>query len=230
MAYRHIARQAHREGSHAAAAKLKLLTGATPPYELVELYDDPPLLHDNRYRDNLREIELDGAGNLYVLNANALNESDILWRYQPDGSIDRLDLGRLDGGAYVPAPIAMHVSKTTGKLYLASALLDPVNPETTTVYGFSTLGDLALETSVAIPGLQHVTSMTEDSQSGTLWVVGFIVCDLSPYPTPTRPAFYYARLAKISLADKDVEMLHLFAPASHDLSLPMSVLWTGSSE
>ena len=211
--------------TYTAAAKLKLLTDASPPYELVELYDEPPLLHDNQYRDHLREIEIDGDGNLYVLNANAFNESDILWRYRPDGSIDRVDLGRPDGGAYVPAPIAMHVSATTGMLYLASALLDPV------VYGFSTAGDdLALETSIVIPGLQHVTSMTEDPQSGTLWVAGFSVSDLSPYPNPTRPAFYYARLAQISLANEDVELLHLFAPASHDLSLPMSVLWTGAGE
>ena len=217
--------------TYTAAAKLKLLTDASPPYELVELYDEPPLLHDNQYRDHLREIEIDGDGNLYVLNANAFNESDILWRYRPDGSIDRVDLGRPDGGAYVPAPIAMHVSATTGMLYLASALLDPVDPESTTVYGFSTAGDdLALETSIVIPGLQHVTSMTEDPQSGTLWVAGFSVSDLSPYPNPTRPAFYYARLAQISLANEDVELLHLFAPASHDLSLPMSVLWTGAGE
>jgi hypothetical protein len=213
-----------------AAAKLKRLPQASPPYELVELYDDTPLLNDNRYLNSLREIELDGSGNVYVLNTNALNESDILWRYQPDGTVDSLNLGRPDGGAYVPAPIAMHASRTTDMLYLASAALDPVDLESSTVYGFSTLGALTLETSTVIPGLQHVTSMTEDSQSGILWIAGFSMGDPPLYPNPTQPAFYHARLAKISLADNDVELLHLFAPASHDLSLPMSVLWTGAVE
>jgi len=216
--------------TYTAAAKLQLLPSASPPYELVEVYDDPPLLHDNQYRDGLREIELDASGNVYVLNVNALNESDMLWRYQPDGTVDRLDLGRPDGGMYVPAPIALHVSKATGMLYLASALLDPVDPESTTVYGFSTLGDIALETSIAVPGLQHVTSMAEDSQSGTLWVAGFYLLDPPLYPNPTQPAFYYAQLAKIPSDGSDVELLPLYAPVLHDLSLPMSILWTGPSE
>ncbi|MHC4425786.1 MAG: InlB B-repeat-containing protein, partial [Planctomycetota bacterium] len=64
---------------YTAAAKLMLLDEGDPPYELVKLYDDPPLPNDNQYRDSLREIELDSAGNLYVLNVHSLNESDILW-------------------------------------------------------------------------------------------------------------------------------------------------------
>ena len=36
-----------------AAAKLKLLGEGNPPYEIVQLYDDPPLPNDNQYRDNL---------------------------------------------------------------------------------------------------------------------------------------------------------------------------------
>jgi len=213
-----------------AAAKLKRLAHASPPYELVELYQDTPLLNDNRCLNSLREIEVDGSGNVYVLNTNALNESDILWRYQLDGTVDRLNLGRPGGGTYVPAPTAMHASRTTDTLYLASAALDPVDFESSTVYGFSTSGALVLETSTAIPGLQHVTSMTEDAKSGTLWIAGFSMGDPPLYPNPTQPAFYHARLGKISLADNEVELLHLFAPASHDLSLPMSVLWTGSSQ
>ncbi|MHC4120598.1 MAG: InlB B-repeat-containing protein, partial [Planctomycetota bacterium] len=219
------------EGGQAylAAAKLKLLGAGNPPYELVELYDEPPLVNDNQYRDSLREIELDGSGNVYVLNVNSLNESDILWRFTPDGAIDRLDLGRPDGASYVPAPVAMHVSKTSGMLYLASAALDPTNPESSVVYAFSTVGDLALEKSIEVKGVQHVTSMTEDPQTSALWVAGFTMYHIPLYPNPTRPAFYYPHLARISADGDDVQTLPLFDSASHDLALPMSVLWTGTA-
>jgi hypothetical protein len=214
---------------YTAAAKLKLLTGGAAPYELVELYDDPPLLNDNQYRDSLREIELDASGNVYVLNVHALNESDILWRYKPDGTVDRLDLGRPDGDTYVPAPIAMHVSKTTDMLYLASATTDPLDPESTVIYGFSTGGPITLEKSVVINGMQHVTCMAEDSQTGALWVAGFNMRNIPVYPNPTRSAFYYPHLARVSFENGDVQLLPLFDPASHDLALPMSILWTGIS-
>ncbi|MEE8488512.1 MAG: hypothetical protein V3S56_10105, partial [Gemmatimonadota bacterium] len=78
---------------YTAVAKLKLSTG-----ELVELYDDAPPANDNQRR-NLREIELDSAGNLYVLNVHSLNESDILWRYGADGTVERVDLGRPGGNS-----------------------------------------------------------------------------------------------------------------------------------
>jgi hypothetical protein len=216
--------------AYTAAAKLKLLAEGNPPYELVELYDEPPLLHDNQYRDNLREIELDSSGNLYVLNVNSLNESDILWRYRPDGTIDRAELGRPDGDSYVPDPIAMHVSRTTDMLYLASATLDPLDPESTTIYAFSTLGAITLEKSIAIHGMQHVTSMAEDSRAGTLWVAGFSMPKIPEYPNPTRPAFYYPHLASVSFENDNVQLLPLFDPSSHDLALPMSILWTGAVE
>ncbi|MHC4581486.1 MAG: hypothetical protein ACYS14_08505, partial [Planctomycetota bacterium] len=212
--------------AYTAAAKLKLLAAGNPPYELVELYDEPPLLHDNQYRDNLREIELDSSGNLYVLNVHALNESDILWRYRPDGTMDRVELGRPDGGSYVPDPIAMHVSRTTDMLYLASATLDPLDPESTTVYAFSTSDAVTLEKSITIQGLQHVTGITEDPQTGTLWVAGFNMHNIPQYPNPTRPAFYYPHLARVSFENGDVQLLPLFDPSSHDLALPMSILWT----
>jgi len=214
--------------AYTAAAKLKPLVEGNPPYELVELYDEPPLLHDNQYRDNLREIELDSSGNLYVLNVNSLNESDILWRYKPDGTIDRVELGRPDGGSYVPDPIAMHVSRTTDMLYLVSAALDPLDPESTTIYGFSTSAAIALEKSVAIHGIQHVTSMAEDSQTAALWVAGFNMHNIPEYPNPNRQAFYYPHLARVSLENDDVQLLTLFDPSSHDLALPMSILWTGT--
>ena len=217
------------EDPYTAAVKLRLLDGADPPYEVVRLYDDPPLPNDNQYRNYLRELEIDNAGNLYVLNVHSLNESDILWRYKPDGTFDRIDLGRPDSDSYVPAPIGMYMSKSTDMLYLTSAAFNPVDSDSTIVYGFSTNGDMAIERTVTIIDLQHITGITEDPQTGTLWIAGFNMYNIPLYPNPTRPAFYYPYLAKIFLDSDDVRLIPLFDPDSHDLALPMSILWTGSA-
>ena len=217
------------EDPYTAAVKLRLLDGADPPYEVVRLYDDPPLPNDNQYRNYLRELEIDNAGNLYVLNVHSLNESDILWRYKPDGTFDRIDLGRPDSDSYVPAPIGMYMSKSTDMLYLTSAAFNPVDSDSTIVYGFSTNGDMAIERTVTIIDLQHITGITEDPQTGTLWIAGFNMYDIPLYPNPFQMAFYYPFLAKIPNGGDDAELLPLYDPDSHDLALPMSILWTGSA-
>lgn len=214
---------------YTAAAKLKLQAGADPPYEIVQLYDDTPLPNDNQYRNYLRELEIDSSGNIYVLNVHSLNESDILWRYKPDGTVERVDLGRPDGDSYVPAPVGMHMSKTTDILYMASAMNNPDDPESTVLYGFSTKDTMVLERSITIDGLQHITGITEDSKSGTLWVAGFNMYDIPLYPNPFQMAFYYPFLAEIPNNSDAAELLPLYDPDSHNLALPMSILWTGST-
>ncbi len=212
---------------YTAAAKLRLLDTGNPPYEVVRLYDDPPLPNDNQYRDSLREIELDAAGNLYVLNAHALNESDILWRYAPDESVERIDLGR-PGGSYVPAPVAMFASRTSEMLYLTSAAYDPADSDSTVIHGFSTKGALTLDRRITIDGMHHITCITEDPQTGTLWAAGFNMYSIPQYPDPTRSAFYYPYVAKILKGSDQAQRISLFDPDSHDLALPMSILWTGA--
>jgi len=217
------------EEPYTAAAKLRLLDGASLPYEVVQLYDDPPLPNDNQYRNYLRELEIDSSGNLYVLNVHAINESDILWRYKPDGTFERIDLGNPDGDIYVPSPIGMYISKTTNMLYLTSAAYNPVDPDATVVYGFSTDGPLSLARTVTVNGIQHITGITEDPQTGTLWVTGYTMYDIPFYPNPYQMAFYYPILAKIPAGSDNVEHFSLYNPGSHDLALPMSILWTGST-
>ena len=217
------------EEPYTAAAKLRLLDGANPPYEVVQLYDDPPLPNDNQYRNYLRELEIDSSGNLYVLNVHAINESDILWRYKPDGTFERIDLGNPDGDIYVPSPVGMYMSKTTDMLYLTSAAYNPDDPDATVVYGFSTDGVLSIERSVTVSGIQHITGITEDPQTGTLWVTGYTMYDIPLYPNPYQMAFYYPILAKIPAGGNTVEHMSLYNPGTHDLALPMSILWTGSN-
>jgi hypothetical protein len=217
------------EEAYAAAAKLQLLVGAgNPPYEVVQLYDDPPPAADNQHRNNLREIEIDSAGNLYVLNVHALNESDILWKYDPNGTIKRLDLGNPNNSSYVPDPIAMHISDSTDMLYLTSAQYNQPDVNATVVHGFSTDETLELNRSVTINNMQHVTGITEDPITATLWAVGFNMEDIPESPDPTQPPFYHPCLAKIPYGSDNPQVTALLG--SHDLGLPMSIVWTATAD
>jgi hypothetical protein len=212
---------------YTAAAKLRLQAGAGGPYQVVQLYDDPPLQGDNQYRDALRELEMDRAGNLYVLNAHGANESDILWRYTPDGTVERLDLGRPDSENYCPDPTAMHMSGTEDMLYLASGRQNDDEPETGLIYGYSTQGPLARARRIEIAGMQHVVGITEDPATGCLWVLGFNMYNVPEYPNPMLPPFYLPCLAQITRGSIRAEALSLYDPGTHDLAFPLSIVWTG---
>jgi len=226
------------QDSYTAAAKLQLQdAGGTPqggnpnpPYQVVQLYDEPPLANDNQYRDALREIELDGAGNVYVVNVHSLNESDILWKYGLNGTVERFELARPDSNIYLPAPAAMYMSKTTNMLYLASAQYNPEDVYSTVIYGFSTDGALALQRSITLTGMQHVTGITEDPVTGSLWVVGFNMEIVPLYPNPTQPPFYYPYLAEIAQDSNKINLISLLDPVSHDLALPVSVVWNTNAQ
>jgi hypothetical protein len=209
---------------YAAAAKLQLLSSGSPPYNVVKLYDDPPLPGDNQYRNNLREIEIDSAGNLYVLNAHSLNESDVLFRYKPNGTIERIELAKPD--VNLPDPIGMYMSNATDMLYLASAQYNSEDYSSSVILGFSTSkgGSRTAPTrSITITNMQLAASITEDPVTGSLWVVGFNM-DVPEYPDPTQPPFYYPRLAKVPLGSNNVQAQSL--SGAHDLAMPLSVLWT----
>ncbi|UCG59440.1 MAG: hypothetical protein JSU70_07990 [Phycisphaerales bacterium] len=214
--------------AYAVAAKLRLLDSGSPPYQVVQLYDDPPPPADNQYRNALREIEVDTDGNVYVINAHNLNESDILWRYYPDGSSERVDLGREDSDTYIPDPVAMYLSDPTNMLYLASGQYNPTDFNVTIVHGFSIDGALAAERSITIEGMQHVTDITEDPTTGHLLVVGFGMEDIPAYPNPTRYPFYFPCLAEVPYGSDSVQAQIL--EGSHDLALPMSIVWTATAK
>jgi hypothetical protein len=216
----------HSGEPYTATAKLELLDGANPPYKVVKIYDDPPLPNDNQYRNYLREIELDSKGNLYVLNVHSLNESNILWRYYTNGSVERFDLGRPDSSNYLPSPIGMYMSDSTEMLYLASALYNPDETDSALVYGLSTTGSLTFERTIIINGMQHVTSITEDPTTGSLWIAGFNMEQIPQYPNPFQRPFYYPYLAEVKSNSDSGQAIPLFDVGSHDLALPMSVIWT----
>jgi hypothetical protein len=205
---------------YAAAAKIQL----NPlPRCVVKLYDGNLLPNDNQreYRNSLREIELDSAGNVYVTNANKMNASDILWKFDPNGTVVwRLELDPCDPcSPRVRAPVGMCVSSATNMLYIASALHCQTDPNLTVIRGFST-ATLAPARTITVFGMHHVTGITEDPNKA-LWVTGFNL-NSNPAPSP----FYDPYLAKVPLDINDVNALYI--SGDYDLAMPLSICWTGA--
>jgi len=207
-----------------AAAKLSFPDKDDGQYVVEVLYDNGLSLTDKQYRDNPREIEVDDAGNVYVVNAHRLN-SDILWKYAPNGAVDsNLPLCYSDSESFVLDPIAMHISDGTDTLYLASGQDYPSDACSTPIYGFSTR-DLTLVRSITVSNMQQITDITEDPTTGTLWVVGFnSELTGSRYPKVTLEAV----LAKIPPGYSMTEGVAISDfLLCDDLELPMSIVWTG---
>jgi len=214
------------EEPYAAGAKLLLLESGNPPYQLMQLYDDPPPAGNNQYRNNLREIELDADGYVYIINAHSLNESDTLFKYDPNGTkIKSQSLGNPGSPNYLPDPIGMYVSNTTGMVYLASGQYNPADINSTVVHGIS-LEDLSLERSITVNGMHHVSGITGEPATGSLWIVGFNMDSFPQWPNPYQPPFYHPCLAQVPYGSNAVQAESIYDPTTHDLALPTSIVWT----
>ena len=166
----------------------------------------------------MREIEVDSAGNVYVLNVHRLNENCILWKYASNGTVlDRISLMDPNGPVQVEDPIGLHISRDGKLLYVASAQRHPEHPDSTVFYGFFT-EDFSLVRTIAIADMQQVTSLAE-AENGILWVTGFNIPD-----KPTAESYAWPCLAKVYLADENVQATYLSGP---NLTIPMSMVWTG---
>jgi hypothetical protein len=216
--------------AYVSAARLQLGQSGNPTYRVVQLYDDPPLPNDNQRRDCLREIEVDGAGNVYLVNVHTLNESCILWKYGADGVLKRrVDLLSPDSPARIPDPISLHVSHDGQTLYLASGQRDPQSPDSTKLYGLSTQ-DFSLVRSVTIRNMEQVTSVTEDPATRCLWVSGVSMPEVPAYPSPADEPFYVPFLAKIPPQTDAVDAVCIADPDHYDLALPTSIVWVGAGQ
>jgi hypothetical protein len=192
---------------------LELLGGGN--YQVLQLYDDPDAFspNDNRELSGLREIEVDSSGYVYVANVHSKNESDIVWIYDADTGLMEGRLAFSDdpnSNTYLPAPIGMHVSNTTDMLYLASSQNDPA-ADSTSLYAFS-IGELALSPeqqpsiqTIEINGMGHVTDITENPATGTLWVLGSKMQDIPYQPGPDKPLFYHPYIGEIPSGTNSVE-------------------------
>jgi len=222
------------------------------------IYDDPgfrdPVAPDNPHLGGLREIEVDAAGRVYVLNAHRRNLSDALWQYRADGHVNwRIELGDPskpryvsdlafieDSGrpVYVPNPTGLCVSYETGKVYLASGLRHEQDHNRSYVYGFST-ADGGLQRMITIYDMQIVTDITEDPDTGTLWVVGYNL-DAHALAADSyldiSESFYQARLVSIPNTETVVREVtaHALEPSDenrdHDLVLPLSIMWNADAD
>jgi hypothetical protein len=214
---------------YTAAARLTLGQSLT----VVKLYDGNllPFDYDHpeyqlQYRNTLREIELDAAGNVYVTNANLMNESDILWKFEPNGTVVcRLDLDLCNPPVH--APTGLCVSSATNRLYLASSLRNDADPNSTVIYGFST-ATLAPARTIKVSKMQHVTSITEDPITHSLWIAGFCFNSM-PNPDPGASPFYDPYLAKVRRGENNVSAKCILdANYPKYLAMPLSIVWTGA--
>jgi hypothetical protein len=209
--------------AYEAAAKLKLDNGKGPSWQIVQLYDDPPANNDNQVRDYLREIEVDEAGNIYLLNVHRY-ESDILWKYGGDGTmLRRWDLMVQGRATNVPDPLGLTVPAEGQTMYLASGQLNREDPNSTVIYGlYAEAVDVFVARQITIKGMALVSSVTEDP-TGILWVLGFNTVKLPPRPGMKEQFDHAPRLARIPLG---VQFAQAQDIAGTNLALPTSIVCT----
>lgn len=211
--------------TYLAAAKLQLSDNDSNCYSIVELYDDPPSVGDNRdpMRKGLREIEVDADGNVYIASAYLENASDFLWAYPAGGgSPTKVALDNISGvTGGIPDPIALCASRKSRLLYLASGLSDP-DDNVSHVYVLSTDNlSLSVVRTVQINGMGHVTGITEDPATGNVWVVGFTMPTRPETITADQSVFYYPYMAKIP--DNSSGPVTATALSNSTLAMPLSV-------
>ncbi|MHC4602994.1 MAG: dockerin type I domain-containing protein [Planctomycetota bacterium] len=229
-------------GAYIASVKLEL----EPSYHVVTIYDELPLPTDNQDPTYLHEIEVDDQGRVYTINNCYINNSDILRVYDSNGQVikrcELQNLSILDGSVGIYAPIGLCCSRyDNSRLYLASSAspLGQPDAESTSLYIISkddliqSSGDPNVQT-IDINGMGHITDITEDPLTGTLWVVGFtepehitrLETDLS-----LQSQFYQPYLAIVPYNSSTVEAVYLSdADPNNDLGLPVSIVWTVTQE
>jgi predicted outer membrane repeat protein len=215
---------------YAATAKLELdTTSPNPGYRIVQVFDDGLPAGDNQDVNQLREVEVDRDGNVYVLNCHYRNQSDILWAYRPDGTCrSRLELGTVG----ISAPVGLCVSSfNPSQLYVASAE-NPSEANGVKVYVLSA-PDLKFRRWVEVQDMGHITDITEDPADGTICVLGFRIPRVpSQEEIQNRdvildqPPFYQPCLATIPYgSDGSVKAVCLWdVPVRSDMALPVSVV------
>jgi len=209
---------------YAASAKLELSQNDVPPYHVLEIYDDPPLPNSNQDCNNLHEIEVDDHGSVYVINSGYTNNSDVLWVFNDDGDVNKYALQSLD----IYGPVGLCCSSyDNSRLYVASTMSEP-NADSASLYILSTV-DLALVQTVNINNMGHITDITEDPNTGTVWVAGFtmpLYITYLPADLSQMTQFYQPYLAAVAYGNSGpVQATHLTNAA--DLALPLSIEWIG---
>jgi predicted outer membrane repeat protein len=213
-----------------AAAKLQLDPNEFLSYSVEQLYASTPDWHDNLDPNHLREIEVDNEGNVYLLNSYDINLNDILWVYDNLGNLlSQTELQQPNIG--IQAPIALHLSYfDNSTIYLASSQNAP-DADSVTIYAFprESLPAPAPDDvrQITINGLGHVTDITEDPSTGTLWVVGFTMDEIPDIVPIADPPFYHPYLAQIPYDSTGLIQAQDIG-SNCNLTMPLSIAWMGS--
>ncbi|MHC5061319.1 MAG: hypothetical protein ACYTFK_09580 [Planctomycetota bacterium] len=216
---------------YAASVKLLLTPGETPPFEIIQIYDAPPLPTDNQDRDNLIEIEVDDEGNVYVINTGNTNNSDILWAYYNNGQVGKCELQNL--GIYGPIGLCSS-SYDSSRLYVASSMGE-VDAGSASTHILSTV-DLTLIQTIDANGIGHITDIAEEPHTGTVWVVGFTMPKYQtslPGNLSQLTQFYEPYIASIPNGSSGQVWATHLADANdvaNDLALPLSIAWAGTTD
>ena len=211
--------------AYIASARLMLAPGQSPPYNVVEIFDDPPLPNNNQDCNNLSEIEVDDYGNVYVINSGYANGSDILWLYDSNGVVRKRGLQSL--GIYGPVGLRCSVYDNS-LIYIASSKGEP-DAKSASLYALSTV-NFSLVQTITINNMGHITDITEDPNTGTVWVTGFTMPEYVSYlpaALSQTPQFYHPYLAAVPYGSSAPIQATQLSNAA-DLALPLSIVWIGS--
>jgi hypothetical protein len=216
---------------YTVVAKLQLDRNAIPPYHVVQLFDSKSSGND-KDQNYLREVEVDRKGRLYVTQVHPLNENSFLWVYdtQTGNLIHSKKLVSPNNTLNVPSPIAMCISRDAKTLYFSSSLNNS-NADSVFLYVLSTETWEYL-TPIQIPGIGHITDITQDPVSGDLWIVGFKMPQVPSNVEDLSSQFYLPVLVRIPSDGSGpvcVPVSNHPSNTSPELGLPLSLLWVGGS-
>jgi hypothetical protein len=243
-------------GSYKSAARIRL--NGTGDYTIEQLYGgDPNTSADQSIvitnpgqtsgilyepdTQNIRQIEVDTSGHVYILSSYWGNNNDWLLIYQADdpntnSSVNLTKLG-------VKAPSAMKVT-STGKLVLASSM-DTNHGLLTKLYLFDTNNiSEATRQEIVIdcpdPDINYglgekavITSMAEDIEGGKLYAVGFTSPVFNPdanwiHDIGLKKIFTKPFMVELDLAILAPSVYLITDPSAQSMALPVSIAWKGA--
>ncbi|MEK6799535.1 MAG: hypothetical protein AABZ12_11260 [Planctomycetota bacterium] len=227
--------------TYKTAAKLRLTAGGPNPYEVEQLYGvdpatdaminvDPPEASDIDVQQ-VRELEIDTAGKLWVLSTKASGHNKWLLTYdEAVGTASEQRINLRDVAAQLRSPTSLLVSQDGAAVYLADGF-DPTAPANRQLFRFgytttanSTAG-LVLEQVVEVSGMQHVTGVTENPGDGALFVTGFNAAAYDEYAT-FNEGDAIAATASLAVVCPGFDLITAAELTGYPLALPLGTTTT----
>ncbi len=193
----------------------------------------------------LRELDVDGFGNLFVISAQGVNDYNYVLIH-PTGTTNEI---RVLLTGQVQAPTALHVN---GDWLYISTSLDGPDATDTVIHRYAIIrsGNAAsgLDTSpaghkvITIPGIRFLTSITTNTTDNKLYATGFGSlscsreacnadpdCPLGCHFNPGDPIFTTPMLASITNPTTATPTVTTSPITGSTLGLPISIAFTGTT-